>query len=78
MYQMISKVNNTVNLQENIANRDGVKRVGLRSFTYTLGWYNVTITYNTIQISLLHSGHTNMTYEEYNTILKGGTCLLDR
>ena len=28
-----------------------------------------------IQISLFHSDHTNMTYEEYNTILKGGTYL---
>ena len=41
MYQIISEVNNTVNLQQHIDNRDGIKRVGLRSFTYTLGWYNV-------------------------------------
>ena len=41
MYQIISKVNDTVNLQQNIDNRGGKKRVGLRSFTYTLGWYNV-------------------------------------
>ena len=41
MYQIISDVNDTVNLQQNIDNRDGMKRVGLRSFTYKLGWYNV-------------------------------------
>ena len=41
MYQIISEENDTVNLQQNIDNRDGIKRVGLRSFTYTLGWYNV-------------------------------------
>ena len=41
MYQIISKVNDTVNLQQNIDNRGGKKRVGLRSFIYTLGWYNV-------------------------------------
>ena len=41
MYQIISKVNNTVNLQQHNDNRDGIKRVGLRRFTNTLGWYNV-------------------------------------
>ena len=41
MYQIISKVNETVNLQQNIDNRDGMKCVGLRSFTNTVGWYNV-------------------------------------
>ena len=41
MYQIFSKVNGTVNLQQNIDNRDRMKHVGLRSFTYMLGWYNV-------------------------------------
>ena len=43
MYQLISKLNDTVNLQQNIDNRDGdgMKRVKLRSLTYTLGWYSV-------------------------------------
>ena len=38
----------------------------------------ILVQYNTIQISLFHSDHTNMTYEEYNTTLKGGTYLIDR
>ena len=41
MYQIIFKVNDSVNLQQNIDNRNGIKRVWLRSFTYTLGWYDV-------------------------------------
>ena len=38
-------------------------------------FFEMRLLYNTIQISLFHSDHTNMTYEEYNTILKGGTYL---
>ena len=36
--------------------------------------------YNTMQYKslFLHPGHTNLAYEEHNTILKGGTLLLDR
>ena len=45
MYHTISNINNTVNLQQYIDNREGNKRVGLKSFTYTLGWYNVVDEY---------------------------------
>ena len=41
MYQTISNINKTINLQQYIDNRDGTKRVGLKSFTYTLGWHNL-------------------------------------
>jgi hypothetical protein len=41
MFQSISNIDNTINLQQYIDNRDGCKRVGLKSFTYTLGWYNI-------------------------------------
>ena len=41
MFQSISNIENTINLQQYIDNRDGCKRVGLKSFTYTLGWYNI-------------------------------------
>ena len=45
MYHTISNINNTVNLQQYIDNREGNKRVGLKSFTYALGWYNVVNEY---------------------------------
>ena len=45
MYHTISNIDNTVNLQQYIDNREGNKRVGLKSFTYTLGWYNVVDEY---------------------------------
>ena len=45
---------------------------------YELYSNQLAIQYNTIQISLFHSDHTNMIYEEYNTILKGGTYLIVR
>jgi hypothetical protein len=41
MFQLISNVDKTINLQQYIDNRDGCKRVGLKSLTYTLGWYNI-------------------------------------
>ena len=41
MFHLISNVENTINLQQSIDNRDGCKRVGLKSFRYTLGWYNI-------------------------------------
>ena len=45
MYHTISNINNTVNLQQYIDNREGNKQVGLKSFTYALGWYNVVDEY---------------------------------
>ena len=41
MYHTISDINKTIDLQQYIDNRDGCKRVGLKCFTYGLGWYNV-------------------------------------
>lgn len=41
MYQTISNIDRVVDLQQYIDNRDGNKRIGLRSFTYCVGWYNV-------------------------------------
>lgn len=41
MYHTISNIDKTINLQQYIDNRDGCKRIGLKSFTYTLGWYNI-------------------------------------
>ena len=45
MYHTISNIDNTINLQQYIDNREGNKRVGLKSFTYALGWYNVVNEY---------------------------------
>ena len=41
MYQIISNIDKTIYLQEYIDNKCGTKRVGLRSFTYNIGWYNI-------------------------------------
>ena len=41
MFHVISDVNNPVILQQYIDNRDGKECIGLKSFTYTLGWYNI-------------------------------------
>lgn len=41
MHHIISNINNPINLQQYIDNRDGCKQVGLKSFTYTQGWYNI-------------------------------------
>ena len=41
MHHIISDISNPVNLQQYIDNRDGCKRVGLKSFTYCWGWYNI-------------------------------------
>ena len=41
MHHIISDISNPVNLQQYIDNRDGFKRVGLKSFTYCWGWYNI-------------------------------------
>ena len=41
MYHTISDINKTINLQQYIDNKCGNKKIGLKSFTYTLGWYNV-------------------------------------
>ena len=41
MYQTISDINNTINLQQYIDNRDGNKRIGLKFIRYNICWYNV-------------------------------------
>ena len=41
MFHIISDVYNPIILQQYIDNRDGNKCIGLKSFTYTLGWYNI-------------------------------------
>ena len=43
MYQTITNAQNNVpiQLQESIDNRHGNLRVGLKSITYTVGWYNI-------------------------------------
>ena len=41
MHHIISDISNPVNLQKYIDNRDGFKRVGLKSFTYCWGWHNI-------------------------------------
>ena len=49
MYHTISNIDKTINLQQYIDNRDGCKRVGLKSFTYTMGWHNIE--HATVQIA---------------------------
>ena len=49
MYHTISNIDKTIDLQQYIDNRDGNKCVGLKSFTYTLGWYNLENA--TVQVS---------------------------
>ena len=41
MYHIISNINETINLQQYIDNKCGIKRIGLKSFTYTIGWHNL-------------------------------------
>ena len=41
MHHIISDRSNPVNLQQYTDNRDGFKRVGLKSFTYCWGWHNI-------------------------------------
>ena len=41
MHHINSDISNRVNLQQYIDNRDGLKRVGLKSFTYCWGWHNI-------------------------------------
>ena len=48
MYHTISNIDKTINWQQYIDNRDGCKRIGLKSFTYTLGWHNLE--YATVQV----------------------------
>lgn len=45
MYHTISNIDKTINLQQYIDNRDGNKRIGLKSITYGVGWYNVVDEY---------------------------------
>ena len=45
MYHTISNIDKTINLQQYIDNRDGNKRIGLKSITYTVGWYNLVDEY---------------------------------
>lgn len=41
MYHTISNFDRTVKLQQYIDNKCGNKKIGLKSFTYTMGWYNL-------------------------------------
>ena len=41
MHHIIYDISNPVTLQQYIDNRDGFKRVGLKSFTYCWGWHNI-------------------------------------
>lgn len=41
VYHTISNIDKKVTLQQYIDNRDSNKRIGLKSFTYALGWYNI-------------------------------------
>ena len=41
MYQTISNIDKPIILENYIDNTDNKKKVGLLSFTYTLGWYNI-------------------------------------
>ena len=42
MHHTISNINKTAEVQQYIDNRDGNKLVGVKSFTYTLGWSRYT------------------------------------
>ena len=41
MYHNISNNDEIIKLQRYIENRDGKKRIGLKSIRYSVGWYNV-------------------------------------
>lgn len=41
MYQTITNINKTINLQKYIDNRNGNKRIGLKSIRYNMDWYNI-------------------------------------
>lgn len=45
MYHTISDINKTIQLQRYIDNRQYDKKIGLKSFTYALGWYNIVNEY---------------------------------
>ena len=41
MYQTISDINKTINLQQYIDNKDGNKLIGLKFISYNIGWFNI-------------------------------------
>lgn len=41
MDHIISNIDKTINLQQYIDNKCGSKRIGLKSFTYSIGWHNL-------------------------------------
>ena len=41
MHHLISDISKTITLQEYINNKCGNRRIGLKSLTYTIGWYNL-------------------------------------
>ena len=41
MYQTISNISEPIILRDYIDNKDNKKKIGLKSFSYTLGWYNL-------------------------------------
>lgn len=45
MHYTISNIEKTTHLQKYIDNKNGNKRIGLKSFTYAIGWYNLVNEY---------------------------------
>lgn len=59
MYHTISDIDKTILLQQYINNRDGNKRVGLKSIRYSISWHNV------------HHGFIRKTGETHQRIANG-------
>jgi len=80
MYHTISNINKTINLQQYIDNRDGCKKIGLKSFTYTMGWYNLidaSVTFHGQPKKDIPSGYYSFQQlsdllEEFNIVLSVG------
>ena len=60
MHHTFSDINKTINLQQPINNKCANKRIGLKSFTYTMGWYNLVEEY--FQIGEIPTKITNGYY----------------
>ena len=82
MFHTISNIDNSINLQQYIDNRDETKRVGLKSFTYTIGWFNINHevikTKNPDDTHHIPDGHYNFQqlsdiFERLNITLTVGT-----
>ncbi|CAG2207977.1 unnamed protein product [Mytilus edulis] len=59
MFHTISNIDNTINLEQYINNRNGNKRIGLKFIRYSIGWYNV------------YHGFITKTGEEQQRIMNG-------